>query len=486
MDKKKLLRHFDIILPLILCLVALFSTFDPEHRSIGESREGYHARYDFYERAIQSADDGMYFFLPCTNVLYKSNCIQSDTGKNYMPLEAEWEDPGVTLIALSLHFFKKAILKLETSNEFLYQSGNLILLFAFLFILFSNTIMRYLSRVEVLTIFFLLLVFFLPLQFSWIHSFFLGYSVGERDQPVMLSLSMLGRYPKTLVILLMIIICLQLKDLCKKENFKNFAFVIIIFSTLSGTLGFVRGDVVITSYIYLLILCIVFIYYRIKKQISNFWLSLKLSLLIFIPGILLIFAFSALPDFIFFFRDMYYGNTSLKSPSGHPTWHILILGLGYVQNNIGLAWDDGKGYLVVQKYFPNLSFDDLSPFKYGTHGYELLCKELYFKLIQENPLLVAKNYFAKASVVLLRHAELILMILIFLGILKRFQPKFNFIGFIAIFLSFGVSFIIPVLTYPSQHYYSDLLSGMYFITGFLIFYIARAVLIKQGDDQINA
>jgi hypothetical protein len=78
-------------------------------------------------------------------------------------------------------------------------------------------------------------------------------------------------------------------------------------------------------------------------------------------------------------------------PNGHPLWHNLYMGLGYIKNPYGIRIKDAVAVAAAQKEDPGAAFP--------TKRYERALRKVYFRMLEHHPRFVAHDYAVKASVV---------------------------------------------------------------------------------------
>jgi hypothetical protein len=109
---------------------------------------------------------------------------------------------------------------------------------------------------------------------------------------------------------------------------------------------------------------------------------------------------------------------------GHPFWHTVYGGLGFIQNEFGLKQDDAVSLNLVRSIAPDVfeanGFDKSSiPYLRYDHRYETILRNAYFKFIISYPHYVLENYFAKAGVIcvyILRYVNVGLVALFLTGL----------------------------------------------------------------------
>lgn len=83
------------------------------------------------------------------------------------------------------------------------------------------------------------------------------------------------------------------------------------------------------------------------------------------------------------------GQSAPDRLDGHPTWHSIYLGLGYVENAHGIRWHDRVAMDFVASVDPEV--------EYCTVGYERILRNEVFRLIRNEPSLLARNIAAKSA-----------------------------------------------------------------------------------------
>ncbi|HEX8814536.1 MAG TPA: hypothetical protein VF753_03460 [Terriglobales bacterium] len=78
--------------------------------------------------------------------------------------------------------------------------------------------------------------------------------------------------------------------------------------------------------------------------------------------------------------------------SGHPMWHAIYTGLGFLQNDFGLRWEDAVTYDKVQSIAPGTLF--------GSPRYEQILKQETLTLTKQHPLFIFLTLTSKGGVTL--------------------------------------------------------------------------------------
>lgn len=110
---------------------------------------------------------------------------------------------------------------------------------------------------------------------------------------------------------------------------------------------------------------------------------------------LLVVSYLALPAFAFgglrAERDAYVGKPLSKTylPS-HPFWHSAYIGLGYVENDRGIWWNDGAGFAAARRVDPHVVV--------LTRRYDHVLRHVYFQTVRAEPGLALRSYTAKLGV----------------------------------------------------------------------------------------
>lgn len=133
------------------------------------------------------------------------------------------------------------------------------------------------------------------------------------------------------------------------------------------------------------------------------------------------------------------------SSSGHPFWHAAYLGLGYLPNRWGIAWNDSIAAAAVRRIDPNAAF--LSP------RYSHVLEHLYFKILRTDPWFVARTYLTKAGVELNDALRRFVPGLVLLPVLLAYSRRRRMLR-TAVLLTLPtllIQFAAPVLTLPSVY-----------------------------------
>jgi hypothetical protein len=84
-------------------------------------------------------------------------------------------------------------------------------------------------------------------------------------------------------------------------------------------------------------------------------------------------------------------NLSAGYPMGHPTWHSIYIGLGYLPNKYGIRWKDAAAFDYVKRVRPTVS-----PY---SSAYESILRRRFFQIVRHDPGFVARTYVVKAGVI---------------------------------------------------------------------------------------
>jgi hypothetical protein len=93
------------------------------------------------------------------------------------------------------------------------------------------------------------------------------------------------------------------------------------------------------------------------------------------------------PYFILRARDAAYNLAQTDVMERHGSWHSIYIGLGAVDNDLGIAWDDANAFNRVRQVNPKAEW-------LSKEYFDILRGE-YFKIVTERPLTVANIYFRK-------------------------------------------------------------------------------------------
>ena len=93
------------------------------------------------------------------------------------------------------------------------------------------------------------------------------------------------------------------------------------------------------------------------------------------------------------YRNSVIHTSSLGSnlPTQHPFWHNAYVGLGYLPNRYGIAWEDAVSADLVQRTHPGTPY--LSP------KYESTLRSAYLHLLRTDPGFVLDNYWVKGRTI---------------------------------------------------------------------------------------
>ncbi|MBT3455912.1 hypothetical protein HN446_02510 [bacterium] len=130
----------------------------------------------------------------------------------------------------------------------------------------------------------------------------------------------------------------------------------------------------------------------------------------------------------------------VETEKKHVFWHATLGGLGFVNNEYGIKFDDSTICKYVYKKFPEVK-------RYPSVEYELAAKKCVFAFIKEKPKFVLFNYFAKLGIIFLYF-----IIFANIGILCAVSRRKLLILDIAFFVAAVFSSIFGVLTLPNTIY----------------------------------
>lgn len=98
------------------------------------------------------------------------------------------------------------------------------------------------------------------------------------------------------------------------------------------------------------------------------------------------------PSLVFRARDAVYHLTASNTMEQHGIWHNIYLGLGVVDNDFGISWNDSVAFEHAQRINPKVVW--------GTTEYYETLRGAYFKLVLEHPLSVTTIYAKKLQLTL--------------------------------------------------------------------------------------
>jgi hypothetical protein len=139
-------------------------------------------------------------------------------------------------------------------------------------------------------------------------------------------------------------------------------------------------------------------------------------------------------------------NYGQNFPSGHPFWHPAYLGLGYLPNRWGIAWNDTIAFDAAERARPGVP--------YLSREYENTLRSLYLKLVEHHPGFALRTYWAKSLVVIHQALTRFLWGLILLVVLGLVAPLRRLLrrGVLIALPSLAVTFAPPVMTIPAPQY----------------------------------
>jgi hypothetical protein len=129
----------------------------------------------------------------------------------------------------------------------------------------------------------------------------------------------------------------------------------------------------------------------------------------------------------------------------HPLWHVVYLGLGYLQNDYGIRWDDSVSYEKVQSVKPGTI--------YGSPEYERILKQEVLMFVRQRPLFVFMTLASKAGVTLV-----VLLLSANLGLLAVAYHRKSWPVELAFFLAIAFSSLFAIVAYPLPQYMLGLIA----------------------------
>jgi hypothetical protein len=160
-------------------------------------------------------------------------------------------------------------------------------------------------------------------------------------------------------------------------------------------------------------------------------------------------------DVIRAYRDSVVDAAGTTLPARHPLWHSIYIGLGYLPNDLGLAWKDEVATAKVESLAPNVRF--LSP------KYEELLREEVVEIVRSRPGFVADTVASKLAETLrklLTHMTVPLILAVLAAAFaRRSLRRESLIALPAV----AIGFVPPLLTMPWISYMMTLLGGVAFL-----------------------
>jgi len=132
--------------------------------------------------------------------------------------------------------------------------------------------------------------------------------------------------------------------------------------------------------------------------------------------------------------------------SSHIFWHNAYIGLGYAPNDYGLAWSDSVAYDAVQQVDPGAVL--------GTPRYEDDVRQLYFKLLRQDPEFIIDSYLLKLAVLLRAAFDPFWPALVLIPLAITFGPRRREIlrYFLLLTPAFAITLVPPLVAVPRFQY----------------------------------
>lgn len=180
-------------------------------------------------------------------------------------------------------------------------------------------------------------------------------------------------------------------------------------------------------------------------------------------------------DFCWWVRDQCYAMKDVDRIGEHPAWAPIYLGLGFVDNEFGIRWDDGVGHRHVQRRYPEV--------EYATTAYEEALRELFLESVAKRPLLLFWNTVAKSLAI----AEALLMPLSLLALLIGPLLVAGAAGHIPRLAAGCLVFTAasPVICFPAPITYLALHSHVLLWTGLTIAWLMSDVWLARARDVVG-
>lgn len=176
-------------------------------------------------------------------------------------------------------------------------------------------------------------------------------------------------------------------------------------------------------------------------------------------------------------------------------WHSILIGMGYIENEYGLFYDDNCGRELIGRLYPDV--------EYASTEYEECCKKVVLQILAEDPMFVIKGLFAKLEACLKLQIKYLLgrsslniysywwifigiaievLLLIKIKKIKEYVKKYVTLFVIGGGVTF-LSIYAGVLAYPSGYYILGTIGGTGLIVAFF-FLTMGAVIIQYGKDKL--
>ena len=160
-------------------------------------------------------------------------------------------------------------------------------------------------------------------------------------------------------------------------------------------------------------------------------------------------AASALVESARLYRDLSVGESfaSRYQPS-HIFWHGAYIGLGFMPNQYGLAWDDAVAITAAARVDPQAEL--------GTPRYEDVVRGLYFEILRNDPGFAIRGYLLKIGASLNDAVERYWSVLLLLPLASTIGARRTRLARHALLVlpAFAVTLIPPVITIPLPEYES--------------------------------
>ena len=390
-----------------------------------------------------SYDDDSHRWLTLKNIIISFNNGYYFQIKPLVPMEQEWEDPGLAFLTIIYGIIKKNLFNINLDP---YKDPYIIELIISIFIVtFSINKLRYQKYIIIIPL--------SVIAFTFVNEL----SAIEND---LLYLSFGMHWVKSLSAILFFTMTITFfKDLYEnKLDNKKIITDTFVYAVIFGILITLRSDIFIpvqlSIFIYLSIITLQNIF---KYRSKILFFRIFLFLIVFFVTINLP---KKIMEISWDLRNDIYSIENVKNYSGHPKWHVLIMSLGHVKNKYGLEWNDRKAHEVVEKI-------QNKKIKYGSTQHEIYAKKTFFIILKQNPKLIISNFWYKTKILFSDLRNIFVFSLTSITILIYLFKKKEIFRTLIIF-SYPTYFLIPLIIQPFKFYYFDLWAISFLIFLYLL------------------
>lgn len=356
-----------------------------------------------------------------------------------VPMDIVWEDPFIGFIISLKQLLISQFSEYKISIKSIYYIE--------FFLLIMVYIKPYLSK-----------IFYLDNHIKFALPIFFIISIEQN----IISYSYSGYWAQNLYIISLSLYLLSYVKLLNEpdENIKRIIYSSIYSSILLSIFALIRRNLFFEVLLIFILFFFILVFFNNSNNLKKkFFFGL-------IPTVFFLISYYSITstiNYVWEIRDKIYDIKIEKRNPTHPLWVPLYAGLGQVDNNLGIKFDDGSVYWDLKKMFPEFEIDK----NYGSKEYEKKVKKMYFETIKKNPELLLNSIIKKTLILLRDNKEVILLIVLMFLYFNLIQKNIS-INLISSSILFSTS-VVPILT--STFFHISFKSALWFWIIIYLFYL---------------